>query len=118
MTVFAEPRNILKINVLAMNVHNLIRVRDGSQMRHAEEVTYLGGVLTKQVNIASKISNRIASAMTTWKSLDIFWKEEQRSLKSNILMYNAVIKSKLLYALLWRPWRFQLVFFPAWKHVN
>ena len=72
-------RNHEKCNVLAMNRRNLIRFRDGSQMRHADEVTYLGGVLTKQVNIASEISSRIASVMTTWKSLDIFWKEAQCS---------------------------------------
>ena len=88
-----------KCNVLAMNGRNIIHLRDGSQMRHADEVTYLGGVLTKQVNIASEISSRIASAMATWKSLDIFWKEAQCSLRNKILTYNAVIKSKLLYAL-------------------
>ena len=60
---------------------------------------YLGGVLTKQVNIASEISSRIASAMATCKSRDIFWKEAQCSLRNKILIYNAVIKSKLLYAL-------------------
>ena len=60
-------QNVTCWHVLAMKGCNLIRLRDGSQMRHAEEVTYLGGVLTKQkVNIASKISCRTAS-----KSLDI-----------------------------------------------
>ena len=60
---------------------------------------YLGGVLTKTVNIASEISNRIASAMSTWRCLDIFWKEAKCSLKNKVLIYNAVIQSKLLYAL-------------------
>ena len=76
-----------KCNVLAMNGRTIIRFRDGSQMRHADEVTYLGGVLTKQVNIASEISSRIASAMATCKSRDIFWKEAQCSLRNKILIY-------------------------------
>ena len=73
-TYYGFTLNHDKCNVLAMNGHNIIRFRDGSQIRHADEVIYLGGVLTKQVNIASEICSRIASAMA-WKSLDIFWKE-------------------------------------------
>ena len=88
-----------KCAVLAMNGRNRIVFKDGSSMKHADETTYLGGVLTRKVNIASEISSRIASAMATWKSLDIFWKEAQCSLKNKILIYNAVIHSKLLYAL-------------------
>ena len=68
-------------------------------MKHVEEAVYLGWILTKHVNIASEVSNRIASAMATWKSLDIFWKEAQCSTRNKILIYNAVIQSKLLYAL-------------------
>ena len=41
-----------------------------------------------------------ASAMAAWKSLDFFfWKEVQCSTRNKILLYNAVIQSKLLYAL-------------------
>ena len=74
-------------------------------MKHVEEAVYLGGILTKHVNIASEVSNRIASAMAAsamaaWKSLDFFfWKEVQCSTRNKILLYNAVIQSKLLYAL-------------------
>ena len=32
-------------------------------MKHVEEAVYLGGILTKHVNIASEVPNRIASAM-------------------------------------------------------
>ena len=98
-TYYGLMLNHNKCNVLAMNGHNIIRFRDGSQMKHADEVIYLGGIFTKQVNIASEISSRIASAMAIWKILDIFWKEVQCSLRNTILIYNAVIKSKFLYAL-------------------
>ena len=93
----------LKLNhdtcvVLAMNGQNRIAFRDGSRMKHAEEATYLDGVLTKKVNITSEISNRIASATASWRSLDMFWEGTICSMKIKILMYNAV-HSKLLYAL-------------------
>ena len=40
-------------------------------MKHVEETVYIGGILTKHVKIASEVSNRIASAMATSKTLDI-----------------------------------------------
>jgi len=88
-----------KCHVLAMNGHNCIRFKDGSRMQHVEEAVYFGGFLTKHVNIASEVSNRIASAIATWKSLDIFWKEAQCSTRNKITIYNAIIQSKLLYSL-------------------
>ena len=88
-----------KCAILTINDRNRIVFKDGSSMKYADKATYLGGVLTRKVNAASEISSRIASAMATWKNLDIFWKEAQCSLKNKILIYNAVIHSKLLYAL-------------------
>ena len=91
--------NQAKCNILSMNGNNQIRFKDGTLVRHTDEATYLGGILTKSVNISTEISSRIASATATWKSLDLFWKQACCSLKNKILIYNAVIRSKLLYAL-------------------
>ena len=88
-----------KCHVLAMKGHNCIRFEDGSRMQHVEEAVYFGGFLTKHVNIASEVSNRIASAMATWKSLDFFWKEAQCSTRNKNIIYNAIIQSKHPYAL-------------------
>ena len=62
-TYYGLALNHDKCIVLAMSGRNIIRFRDGSHTRHADEIPYLGGKLTKQVNIASEISSRIASAM-------------------------------------------------------
>ena len=51
------------------------------------------------MNISTEISSRIASATATWKSLDLFWKQACCSLKNKILVYNAIIRTKLLYTL-------------------
>ena len=79
--------------------NNQVRFKDGTLVKHTDEATYLGGILTKSVNISTEISSRIASATATWKSLDMFWTQACCSLKNKILIYNAVIRSKLLYAL-------------------
>ena len=91
--------NQAKCNILSMNGNNQIGFKDGTLVRHTDEATYLGGILTKSVNISTEISRRIASATATWKSLDLFWKQACCSLKNKVLIYNAVIRSKLLYAL-------------------
>ena len=91
--------NQAKCNILAMNGNNQVRFKDGTLVKHTDEATYLGGILTKTVNISTEISSRIASATATWKSLDMFWTQACCSLKNKILIYNAVIRSKLLYAL-------------------
>ena len=42
--------------------------------------------IISEVNITSEVSNRIASAMATWKSLDNFWKEAQCSTRNKICL--------------------------------
>ena len=91
--------NQAKCNILAMNGNNQVRFKDGTLVKHTDEATYLGGILTKSVDISTEISSRIASATATWKSLDLFWEQACCSLENRILIYSAVIRTKLLYAL-------------------
>ena len=82
--------NQAKCNILAMNGNNQVRFKDGTLVEHTDEATYLGGILTKSVNISTEISSRIASATATWKSLDMFWTQACCSLKNKTLIHNAV----------------------------
>ena len=66
---------------------------------HAEEITYLGGSLTSNISTANEVSNRISAAMATWKKLDVFWKQAQCSTGNKIGIFDAVVKSRLLYGL-------------------
>ena len=94
----------LKLNqdkccVLSLNGNSRVRFLDGSLVPHADEITYLGGTLTSHVSVASEITNRISATMATWKSMDIFWKHAQCTVKNKLQVFNSVIKSKLLYGL-------------------
>jgi len=94
----------LKLNqnkccVLSMNGRNRIRFLDGTAVPHAEEITYLGGSLTSNISTANEVSNRISAAMATWKKLDVFWKQAQCSTGNKIGIFDAVVKSRLLYGL-------------------
>ena len=76
-----------------MNGRNQVRFSDGSQVKHSEECN-LGGILTRNVNIAAEITSRIASATATWRSLDMVWKEACCSLRSKLLQYPDNTSSK------------------------
>ena len=44
-----------------------IKFRDGTPVPHEEQVTYLGSIITRQVNIRAEIENRIGATMATWR---------------------------------------------------
>ena len=82
-----------------MNGNNRIRFADGSQVPQVDKVTYLGGTLTSQVSVANEVSNRIAAATSTWMSLRFYWKQAHCTAGNKIRIFDAVVKSRLLYGL-------------------
>ena len=96
---YGLKHNQSKCCVLVMNGNNRIKFLDGSSVPQVDEVTYLGGTLTSQVSVANEVSNRIAAATSTWMSLRIFWKQAHCSAGNKIRIFDAVVKSRLLYGL-------------------
>ena len=94
---YGLKHNQSKCCVLVMNGNNRIKFLDGSSVPQVDEVTYLGGTLT--VSVANEVSNRIAAATSTWMSLRIFWKQAHCSAGNKIRIFDAVVKSRLLYGL-------------------
>ena len=88
-----------KCNVIAMNGKNKIKFSDGSELKHESQVTYLGGTITKDVNINTEVMDRIASATNVWRSLDTFWKHTKCANRTKMIIYDAVVKTRLLYGL-------------------
>ena len=78
---------------------NHIHFQDGTTMKKASEVTYLGGSLTKDVQPKVEIQNRIRMVMQAVRSLEGLWKHTSCSVKWKVNVYNAVVVSKLLYGL-------------------
>ena len=66
---------------------------------HVQETTYLGASVSKRVDPRQEIRKRISATMVTLKKLDIFWLKTNCSQKWKLLVYNAVVISKLLYGL-------------------
>ena len=72
---------------------------DGTPLTHVNQATYLGGILSKEVNPVIEIQNRIAGCIPILRTLDIFWKKTNCPLKLKLNVFNAVIISKLVYGL-------------------
>ena len=82
-----------------MNGNNKVKFANGELMKHAEQVTYLGGVLTKGANLRAEIDTRIASTLGTWKKMMPLWRDSACNVRWKVMVFDAVIRTKLTYGL-------------------
>ena len=66
-------------------------------MKIEHEITYLGAKLNDQLNIHKEITAKIQQTMGTWKRLGPYWKKAAIPNRVKILVYDALIRSKLVY---------------------
>ena len=77
-----------------------VKFRDGeTEVIKEDVVEYLGTLLEKEANPRPEIIRRINNAAYVRKKLEIFWAKARLNKRQKILMYEALISSKLLYAL-------------------
>ncbi len=60
---------------------------------------YLGFYLSETLDLSAELPHRIQRAMATWKKLGLFWKHGNCSPRRKLIIYNALIRAKLLYGL-------------------
>ena len=94
----------LKLNkdkcvAVAMNSDGGIHFQNKEPLKKEYEAIYLGNEINKEVNIALEISNKLHEVRKTWFKLFPYWKATGASQKWQIIVYDAVIRSKLLYGL-------------------
>ena len=89
--------NHTKCCYIAYNCGGAVRFKSGEKMKHAVETTYLGASITKTVDPKHEIRKRISATMAVLEKLDVFWLKANCSKTWKMLVYNAVIVSKLLY---------------------
>ncbi len=88
-----------KCAVLALNCLARTCYKDGTKVPNVAAIEYLGAYLTEDLNHQHELNHRLQHAMATWKKLEIFWKHSDGSKRIKLLVYNVVIRSKLLYSL-------------------
>ena len=60
---------------------------------------YLGNEINKTVNIQLEILDKMLEVRRTWFKLKPYWKASGASKKRKLIIYDAIIRSKLLYGL-------------------
>ena len=63
------------------------------------ETTYLGNEINREANIWHEILNKMQEVRKTWFRLLPYWKATNANLKWQLLIFDAVIKSKIVYGL-------------------
>ena len=91
--------NRQKCCYIAYNCQGAVTFKNGEHMRHTTEAVYLGASISNNHDPKHEIRRRISSTMPVLKKLDIFWLKTDCSKKWKLLVFNAVICSKLLYGL-------------------
>jgi hypothetical protein len=86
-------------NIINMNNQGNIMFADGTQLNNVTEATYLGNELNVEANIAHEITNKIQETRRIWMKLQLFWKDNNANRKWKIIIYDAIIRSKLLYGM-------------------
>ena len=76
-----------------------IHFKDLAPLDKAYEAMYLGNELNREVNIGHEIQNKIQEVIITWKKLDPYWRSDNASKKWQVIIFDAVVRSKLLYGL-------------------
>ena len=86
---------------MTLNLYNNAKIKfaDGEEVKQADEAVYLGVELNTKVDIKKEINKRYKEVIISWKRLGEFWKHGNSSTKDKLIIFNALIKSKLMYGL-------------------
>jgi hypothetical protein len=91
--------NRKKCEAMCIRGNDKIFFSDGTMVPPHDEAKYLGCMLNDKADPAREVNKRIAECHITWKRLAEFWKHSDCSAKVKINIFDAVIRSKLIYGL-------------------
>ena len=81
------------------NKKEKVKFTNGTDVNTLNEVKYLGCMINDKGNPRREIRKRVSECMCIMKKLDIFWKHTDNPKKWKIIVYNAIIRTKLMYGL-------------------
>lgn len=88
-----------KCEVMYRGTESNIHFRDETPVRRSREVKYLGALLSETGDMKQEIRKRIAEVMIVFNNVHPFMVRCRCSQKWKLIVFNAVIRSKLLYGL-------------------
>ena len=91
--------NLKKCEVVQLNSSEDIRFRNGVVVPPHDEVKYLGCMLNEKGDPQKEVNKRLSETIVTWRRLADFWKHSNCSCKTKLQVYDAVVRTKLMYGL-------------------
>ena len=91
--------NKSKCELLNLNCTQRIRFRDRTLVPLVSEARYLGCVVNDKGDPKREVNKRLSETYLIWKKLEMLWKHSDGSVKEKLIVYDAVVRSKLVYAL-------------------
>ena len=77
-----------------MNVTANVHLIDGTKIAKADQVTYLGGIVTPSANRNAEVFASMSNALATCQKLDVLWRNRHAPVSWKIQVYDAVIISQ------------------------
>ena len=84
---------------LNMNTEDTQKFSNGDGIKSKKEATYLGNELNYKADPHMEVTQKLQEVNRTLHRMQDYWKASEASQKWKILIFDAVIKSKLLYGL-------------------
>lgn len=91
--------NKTKCVSFSFHTHSRPVFADGSRVPEAEETQYLGSCISKRHDIRKDITRKISSCFATLNKLNEFWLRSSCPQSFKINVFDAIIRSKLVYGL-------------------
>ena len=82
-----------------MNSDGLVHFANNEPLPKKMEATYPGNEINNEANIKHQILNKMQEVRKTWFKLLPYWKATNANVKWQLLIFDAVVRSKLLYGL-------------------
>ena len=82
-----------------MNNEGQVHFDNGNPLPKKYEATYLGNEINREVNIKHEVLNKMQEVRKIWFKMAPYWRASNANQKWQLIIFNAVIRSKLLYGL-------------------
>ena len=84
---------------LPFNSNATPKFKDGSKVKHADAAPYLGSNISNTHNLKAGVSKKISACFVLLNKLNHFWSKSNCPTKFKLDVFDAVIRSKLVYGL-------------------
>ena len=87
------------INITINRKKSRVAYMNKEEVPRKQKAVYLGAILTDTNDNHSEINNRISDCIVTSNRLKLFWNKAKTTIKWKLQVFDAMIRSKLLYGL-------------------